>query len=242
MIKWLGKNWLKLIIVISIIVGLVLLDRACQDDKNQEEIQEKDEEISDLQGQNDKLEDEIQEALTNGKAAQDLADKKVAELAQSATIIKELRKKRTEVVRIVMELPPTRLVEDLREALDCAKIELFYFYPTDPKILFSLDCSRKALIMAGEFSLIKEELSQTQFSLSLSMEATQLQRKASWYFLGAAWNLGYQVLNYKIIVKKQDEKFSLLKKQKKRSWLDGAWKGFLAGVAVIVIINLARGR
>lgn len=96
--------------------------------------------------------------------------------------------------------------------------------------------------MISEFSLIKEELKETQFSLSASLEATQFQKMATWYFLGAAWSLGSQVLNYKVIIKKQDENFSLLKKQKKKSWLDGAWKGFLAGVAFVVILSLARGR
>jgi hypothetical protein len=96
--------------------------------------------------------------------------------------------------------------------------------------------------MIREFSLIKEELKETQFSLSTSQEATYFQKRATWYFLGAAWSLGSQVLNYKVIIKKQDENFSLLKKQKKRSWIKGATKGFLIGVAFVIIISLARGR
>lgn len=235
--KWLKENWLKLIIVISIIFGLILLDRACRDDKSQEKIQLKDKEIQDLQDQNEDLEDGIYEAVENAKAAEKVVAEKEAWMAKSALVIEELIRKRIEVVRIVAELPPPRLVEDLREILNCAQIEL-----KDNGILFSIECSRTVLIMISQFSLIKEELKETQFSLSESQEATQFQKMATWYFLGASWRLGTQVLNYKIIVKKQDEKFSLLKKQKKRSWLDGAWKGFLAGVAVIVIISLARGR
>ena len=96
--------------------------------------------------------------------------------------------------------------------------------------------------MAREFSLIKEELKETQFSLSASLEATQFQKMATWYFLGATWRMGEQILNYKVIIKKQDENFSLLKKQKKGAWLNGLWKGFLVGVAFVFIIRLARGR
>ncbi|MCK4760505.1 MAG: hypothetical protein KAT69_10680 [Candidatus Aminicenantes bacterium] len=237
MLKWLGKNWLKLIIVISIIIGLVLLDRACQDDEDQEKIDANNEKISDLKKKNEDLEDEMYEAVKNAKAAEKIVAEKEAELAESALKIKELQKKRTEIVRVVAELPPLRLVEDLREILECAEIEL-----KDDGILFSIECSRIVLTMISEFSLIKEELKETQFSLSASLEATQFQKMATWYFLGAAWSLGSQVLNYKVIIKKQDENFSLLKKQKKKSWLDGAWKGFLAGVAFVMIINLARGR
>ena len=237
MIKWLAKNWLKLIIVISIIIGLVLLDRACQNDKDQEKIDANNEEISDLKKKNEDLEDEMYEAVKNAKAAEKIVAEKEAELAESALKIKELQKKRTEIVRVVAELPPLRLVEDLREILECAEIEL-----RDDGILFSVECSRTVLTMISEFSLIKEELKETQFSLSASLEATQFQKMATWYFLGAAWSLGSQVLNYKVIIKKQDENFSLLKKQKKKSWLDGAWKGFLAGVAFVVILSLARGR
>ena len=142
-----------------------------------------------------------------------------------------------EVAEIVTDLPAPRLVIGLQQILDCAQIEL-----KDDGILFSMECSRTVLTMAREFSLIKEELKETQFSLSASLEATQFQKMATWYFLGASWRLGAQVLNYKIIVKKQDENFSLLKKQKKRSWLNGATKGFLVGVALVVIISLARGR
>lgn len=236
-IKWLGENWLKLIIVISIIFGLVLLDRACRDDESEKKIQEKEDEISDLKKQNDDLEDEIWIAVANGEAAEKIVKEKEAEIAKSALKIKELRRKRTAVVAVVAELPPPRLVEDLREILDCALIEL-----KDDGVFFPMECSRTVLAMIKEFSLMKEELRETRFSLSESQEATQFQKMATWYFLGASWRMGKQLLNYKVMVRKQDEKFSILKKQKKGSWLDGAWKGFLAGVAFVVIISLVRGR
>lgn len=235
MIKWLKKNWFKVLLVIAFIIGLVLLDRACHDSAAQKKIDANNEEISDLKKKNEDLEDEMYEAVENAKAAEKIVAEKEAEIAKSAIIIKELRRKRTEIVKVVAELPPPRLVEDLREILDCAQIEL-----KDDGVFFSMECSRTVLTMINEFSLVKEELTQTQFSLSASLEATHFQKMATWYFLGAAWKLGSQILNYKVIVKKQDENFSLLKKQKKGAWLDGAWKGFIAGLIVAAAIKLLR--
>lgn len=234
-IKWLGKNWLKLIIVISIIAGLILLDRACRDNESQVKIDANDKEIQDLKNENANLEDKMFIAVENAKAAEKIVAEKEVEIAKSALRIEELRKKRKKIARVVAELPAPRLVEDLREVLDCAKIDL-----KDDGVFFPMECSRTVLTMIREFSLVKEELKETQFSLSESLEATQFQKMATWYFLGATWSLGSQVLNYKVIIKKQDENFSLLKKQKKGAWLDGAWKGFVAGLVVAAIIKLLR--
>lgn len=237
MIKWLGENWFKILIVLVFIVGLVVVYQSCGDSADQQKMDANDKEISDLKKKNEDLENEMYQAVEDAKAAEKVVAEKEAEIATSALKIEELQRKRTEVVRAVAELPPPRLVEDLREILDCAQIEL-----KDDGVFFPMECSRTVLAMASQFSLIKEELKETQFSLSASQEATHFQKRATWYFLGAAWKMGEQLLNYKVIVKKQNENFSLLKKQKKRSWLKGATTGFLVGVALIVIFNLARGR
>jgi len=237
MIKWLGENWFKILIALVFIVGVVIAYQSCGDSADQEKIDANDKEIKELNEKNEKLEGEMYEAVEKAKAAQKVVAEKEAEIAKSALKIKELQKRRTEVVRAVAELPPPRLVEDLREILDCAQIEL-----KDDGVFFPMECSRTVLAMAREFSLIKEELKETQFSLSASLEATQFQKMATWYFLGAAWKMGEQILNYKVIIKKKDENFSLLKKQKKRSWLKGATTGFLVGVGLTIIFIFARGR
>lgn len=239
MIKWLKKNWFKVFITLVFIIGLILLDRVCHDSGAQKKIDANNKEISDLKEKNEKLEDEMYEAVENAKAAEKVVSEKEAQIAKSALVIKELREKRIKVVEMMMDLPAPRLVDDLREILACAQIEL-----KDNGVLFSLDCSRKVLTMISQFSLIKEELKETQFSLLTSQEATHFQKMATWYFLGAAWSLGSQVMNYKIIIKKQDENFSLLKKQKKKSFWTGLKIGFIAGVGitvtVIVVIPFVR--
>jgi len=237
MIKWLGENWFKILIILVFIIGVVIVYQSCGDSADQKKMDANDKEIKELEKKNTKLEGEMYEAVEKAKAAEKVVAEKEAEIAKSAFKIKEPQKRRIEIVRAVAELPAPRLVEDLREILDCAQIEL-----KDDGVLFPMECSRTVLAMAREFSLIKEELKETQFSLSASLEATQFQKMATWYFLGAAWKMGGQILNYKVIIKKKDENFSLLKKQKKRSWLNGATKGFLAGVGLTIIFILARGR
>lgn len=240
--KWLAKNWLKLIIVIFIIIGLVLLDRACQNDKNQEEIQEKEEKISGLEDKNKKLEDEVFNAVDTAKKWEAKAKEKEDLFLARQSEIDQLKEDLKKVPEIIMELPPSKLVEEIQEILDCVEIELFYFFPTEPKILFSEDCARIALTELTKFSLVKREVGLIEKSQLDCQDALTFQKLATWNVYRVAWSQGSQILNYRTIVKEKDNQFSLLKKQKKRSWLDGAWKGFLAGVAFVVIVSLARGR
>ena len=150
------------------------------------------------------------------------------------------------MVQEVAELPASKLVAESQEILECAEIEL-----QDDGILFSIECARISLTMIKQFSLIKEELNATSFSLSESTEALQFQKMATWYFLGAAWKLGSQVLNYKVMVKKheeiierKDEKFTLCQSQKKKSFWSGLKIGLVIGggitITFVIVIPMIK--
>lgn len=235
MIKWLAKNWFKILIALVFIIGLILLDRACHDSAAQKKIDANNKEISDLKGKNEKLEIIALESTEKAKEWQKRAKEKEELIIVRDLEIKELKEEQKKVTAVVMELPASELVAGAREILDCAEIEL-----QDNGILFSEFCARKALIDLREFSLVKRQVGLIEQSMIDCQDGWTFQKLATWNIYRTAWAQGMQILNYKTIVKNQDENFSLLKKQKKGAWLNGAWKGFLAGLIVAAVIKLLR--
>lgn len=230
--KWLKKNWLRIALGI---LGIVLLFlgissiRSCDEAGYLEDIKTLDEEISDLKKDNVKLEDEAKVYIAGAEAYEKVVVEKEANIEKSRLRILELQKRREAVVAEVAELPPSQLVERIREILDCAQVEL-----KEEGILFSEECSRKVLIMIAQFSLIKEEINQTGFSLSEYAEALQFQKMVSWKLYGALWKLGGVVLNYKVMVKRLDLKFERSEKQRKKGWLRGFGTGLLIGGGITI--------
>jgi len=225
------KNWLPL--VLGLVVVILLISKSCNEAGYRKDIKKIDEEISELENRNEALEDQMYEAVENAKAAEKIVAEKEAEIEKSRLRILDLQKRRTEVVEVIAELPPSRLVKEARVILDCAEIQL-----REDGILFSIECSRAVLTMISQFSLIQDELTETQFSLSESLETTYFQKRATWYFLGAAWSLGSQVLNYKVIIKKLNMKFDLCEKQRKKGFWNGLKTGLAVGAGLTVTITL----
>lgn len=224
--KWLKKNWLRVVFWVALVgLAIFLLSyvRSCDEAAYLEDIKALDEEISGIKEDNVKLEDEAKVFVAEAETYKKVVAEKEANIEKSRLRILELQKKRETVMAEVADLPPPRLVEEIQEILACAQVEL-----TEEGILFSDECSRKVLAMAKKFSLIKEELDETEFSLSESLEATQFQKMISWKLYGALWKLGDVVLNLKVIVKKQDIKFTKSERQRKKSF----WKGLVIGVAI----------
>lgn len=229
--KWLKKNWFKVLIVIAFIIGLVALDRACQDAGYEKKIKESDEKIEALEADNTKKDEVIEESIKNAKAAEARVAESLVIIEERDVIIKDLKKKEGEVVEVVMALPPSRLVEDFREILECAEIQL-----TEQGILFPIECSRTVLVMIEQFSFKKERLDETTFSLSEALEAIHLQKLATWYIYRIAWAQGSQIMNYQSIIEEKDFQFDLCEKRKKKSFWSGLKIGFVLSVSITVTI------
>ncbi|MCK4817506.1 hypothetical protein KA005_17180, partial [bacterium] len=209
--------------IVLLFVGFSRIRSYFDDQAAKEKITTLNEEISGLKKKNVKLEEEAVDYVKDAEIWKKRVAEKEANIETSRLIILDLRKKREEVVAEVMTLPPSRLVEELQEVLDCAQVEL-----KDNGILFSVECSRTALAMIAQFSLIKEEINQTGFSLCEYGEALHFQEMVSWNLFGALWKLGGIVLNLRVIVKKQDIKFETSEKRRKKNFL----RGVLIGVAI----------
>ena len=233
--KFIKKNWLLL--VLGLLVIVLLCERGCKKSTYKEDIKASDKKIESLEADNRELEDVVKTATENARVLEERVAEKEAAIAESEIVIKRLKKERIEVSIGVMELPPSELVEETREILGCAEIEL-----REDGILYSIECAQKSLIIIKKFSLIKEELDETYFALSESQEATRRQKIATWSVYRIAWAQGSQIIGYRSIVKEKDYQFSLCQKKKKGAWWDGLWKGFVIGVIVTATAKLIFGK
>jgi hypothetical protein len=218
-------------------VIVLLGERACRKSTYKEDIRKSDEKIAVLESDNLMLEDVVNKAVDDARVYEERVAEKEAAIAENEVVIKRLKREKAEVTAVVMELPPSELVLRTQDILDCAEIEL-----REDGILFSVECTQAVLIMAEEFSLVKEELKETRFALSESQEATQLQKICTWHVYKVAWGQGSQIMNYQDIIKEKDIQFDLCQKKKKGAWLDGLWKGFVIGVVLTATMKLIFGK
>jgi hypothetical protein len=226
-VNWLKKHWIPL--AFAALVLVLLGDKACDDAAYRRGIKALDskiaEDVKKIRGLNDTI-----------QAANKAADAAAAVVVVLEKTIEESRLRDLALAeaepRIVAEieaLPPTELVFRLREDLECEKIEL-----TEAGVLFPVECARAALVKLTRFDIVEARLEETQFSLSQSLDATHLQKIATWNVYRIAWAQGTQILHYQNIVKLQDQKFEDCEKQRKKGFWSGLVKGVLIGAGITV--------
>lgn len=233
--EWLKKNWLWLSFWIGLailIIGLMGYVRSCDDAVYKEKIEGLDKDISDLKKANVKLEGEVVDYINDALAGKERVEKLEAEIAGSKSRIEDLEKEEIIVEEIVMELPPSRLVEELQVVLECREILL-----NEDGILFPVECARQGLLKLRKFSLVEGKYDEAILALSKSEKALVLQKRVSWNLFGALWKMGDQIINYKAMAKSLDIKFNEAEKQNKKRFLSGLWKGFVIGVIAGVVIT-----
>jgi len=225
-------KWKWILLAAGILIALFFLEKYCRDAGYEKKIEKLDEEISDLKEDNVKLEGEVVEYIKGAIADEALVAKLKAEVEERKSRIEDLEKEEAEVEEVVMALPPSELVEETREILGCAEILL-----NQEGILFSIECAREGLLKLKRFSLVEGKYNEAIFALAKSEKALKLQERVSWKLYGALWKMGDQVLNYKVMAKKQAIKFNLAEKQSKKRFFSGLWKGFVIGVIAGVVIT-----
>ncbi|MCK4783343.1 MAG: hypothetical protein KAV87_06295 [Desulfobacteraceae bacterium] len=233
--KFIKKNWIP--IALGILIIVLLGERACRKSTYKEDIRKSDEKIAVLESDNLMLDAVVNKAVDDARVYESRVAEIEEALIEREFTIKRLRRERAEVTAVVMELPPSELVLMTQNILDCAEIEL-----RDDGVLFSVGCTQAVLIMAEEFSLVKEELDETRFALSESQEAMQLQKMCTWSVYKIAWGQGSQIMNYQDIIKEKDYQFDLCQKKKKGSFLEGLWRGFVTGVALTAMVKFIFGK
>jgi hypothetical protein len=219
--KWLKKHWLHLALVVLIIT--LWSTKSCSEAAYKSDIKLLDDEIAEKVADNVKKDVIIEEAMRRAITAESVVAEKEANIEASGRRIRELEKKETKIVVVVAALPPSAMVEQVREIIECAAVEL-----TDAGVLFSEECARVVLVEMKKFNSMKKRLAETEFSLSESLEATQFQKMATWNVYKIAWAQRIKILNFQDIVKAKDLKFDLCEKQRKK----GYWNGLKLGLAI----------
>lgn len=235
--KWIKKNWIP--IAFAILIIILLVDKSCDDSAFKKNIAVLDKDVTELEGKNVILEEEVVEYVLGAIADQEIVAKLKTAIDESKLRIEELEKEESEIIEKIMELSPSKLVEDTREILGCGNILL-----NKEGILFSIECAREGLLKLKRFSLVEGKFDEVILALSISEKALQGQEKISWQLFGALWKMGDQILNYKVIVKKKDKKYDLSEKHRKKSFWHGLKIGLVIGagitITIVIIIPLIR--
>ncbi len=229
--KWLKKHWLHLALVLLIIAFWGT--NTCNEAAYKSDIKLLDEQIKEKVADNAKKDIVIEEAKQQAIIAEAVVADKEANIEESRLRIRELERKETVIVDVVAALPPSAMVGQLREIIDCAAVEL-----TATGVLFSEDCARVVLVEMKKFNSMKKRLAETQFSLSESLEATQFQKMATWNVYRIAWAQGTKIQNYQDIVKALDLKFERCEKQRKKGYWNGLKLGLALGAGLTITFTL----
>jgi len=210
--KWIRDNWLLLILLF--VVGIFIVDRLSKDSDFNEKIRKSDERIQELDKDNAEKDKVI---LETAKMAV-LAEAKVAEKEK---IIEELMQEEEKVEEEVQALPSIEVVLLTAEILGCP--DGVWIQGED--VVFTLECAKKNLTMLRRLPFVEQQRDE-------ALGALQFQKVATFNVWRLSWAQSWQISNWKGKYKEKDEQFSLAKKDRKKRWLDGLWKGFVAGVIV----------
>lgn len=239
--KWLKKNWLKILVVLWIIGGAITiifcLDVLIANKQYKENQKNLKSDILQLERKNKVGEIVIKDLLTarakdkvdSDKAIVDLKSNQKRELARIGTERDEWRAK-------VKEMPPSVVVTEIRTVLKTDEV-----WERPNGILFSLVAARDCLAMLGDFSLV-EERDQWRDDY---FEAMGVIGKKDEIIAGDEIlfkSLRAVNFNLKKIGKKKDEKFSLSEKRNVQMYWKGIKHGAPFGGGIVLLIWLVFGK
>lgn len=219
--KWLKDNLLKLLILIFIVVVVIFVaDRFFKDSGLRKDLRESDERIQELDKDNREKDKTILESAKMARKAE-------AKVAEKEKIIEELMQKEEKVEEEVQAMPSIEVVLLTAEILgspDGVRLQ-------DNEVVFTLECAKKNLTILKRFPLVEQQRDE-------ALGALQFQKMATFNVWRITLAQSWQISNWKEKYKEKDGQFSLAMKDRKKRWLDGLWKGFVAGVIVTVTLKL----
>ena len=231
--KWLAKNWLKIIIVIGI--GLIVIhyfDVRILNKLYKKKIEildvgikKKERKIEAIEGINSDLMDERKKA----KAASDKKIRKMKDNQKKA--LARISAESDKWKARVKEMPASTVVIKIRTILKTDEV-----WERPDGILFSLVAARDCLAVLGDFSLVKER---DQWKDDYHKAMDRIKEKddiiATDEFI--FYNFDAICFTKDGIIEREREKFSLSENQNKASW----WRGVKQGGLVLGIIGFIGG-
>lgn len=238
--KWLKKNWLKILIAIVVIwavtsgiSGVVDIVNLIKDNKQyKENIGIKDEEISKLKNSNRISENIIKDLMSSRENEKDAVREEIKKMEKNQK--KELArigKERDEWKKKVKDLPASVVVIKIRKILNTDEI-----WERPDGILFSLEASKDCLAILGDFSLV-EKRDRWKADYFTAMEKVSDLNK----LLTVDEEIFYYFNDISLTKDEIDglriDKFNLSNSQKRKNY----WKGLKLGVPVGAILGLLIG-
>jgi|GEM_PF-3765432 len=220
--KFLRDNWL--LIILLFFIGIFVFDRLSKDSDFRKDIRESDKRIQELDKDNAKKDKVILETAK-------MAVKAEAKVAEKEEIIEELMQEEEKVEEEVQVLPSIEVVLLTAEILGCPD----GVWIQNEEVVFTLECAKKNLMMLKRLPFVEDQRDE-------ALGALQFQKMATFNVWRLSWAQSWQISNWKEKYKEKDEQFSLATKERKKSWFDGLWKGFVAGVIITVTLKVLLKR
>lgn len=220
--KWIKENWLLLIFLL--VVGIFAVDRLSKDSSLGKYLRKSDERIQELDKDNREKDKTILESAKMAVRAE-------AKVAEKEKIIEELMKKEEKVEEEVQALPSIEVVLMTAEILGCPD----GVWIQGEEVVFTLECAKKSLTMLKRLPIVEQERDE-------ALGALQFQKMATFNVWRLSWAQSWQISNWKGKYEEKDKQFNRVKKERRKSWFDGLWKGFVAGVIITVTLKLLLKR
>lgn len=244
--KFLRKNWLKIIIVIAAAWPLIsYLDGRLSEKQHKAKIKTLDIDVQRLRAENNvigSINDDLRTARAEEKAA---ADEKIAEMKENqkkelARIDREREEERTRVEN----LPPSEVIVEtkiilLQRARENVAIEL---WERPEGILFSLDTAKTNLAVLVDFSFVEKKRDQWKDDYDEAMSI--IDDKDHTLALDEEIFIGLDDINFNLegIIEKKDEKFSLSEKRNRAMYWKGIKQGAPIGGGIVLLLWLVFGK
>lgn len=236
--KWFKENLLKILILTFIVLVIVFVaDHFFKDSTLKKDLRESDDRIRVLDKDNAEKEKVKLESMATAKKLEALVEEKEKTIAARDVRIQELQEKEAAVPEEVEALEPPSVVLRTIEHLGLDEVRL-----EGEEIVFSLAAGKRNLIFLDQGTYIRLQNFELSANLADSQAALHLQKMATWHLYRVAWAQFWQILNWKGKYKEKDGQFNDAMTDRKKRWLDGLWKGFVAGVIVTVILKILLKR
>lgn len=236
--KWLKENLLKiLILTFIVVVAIFVADRFFKDSGFRKDIRESDKRIQKLDKENAKERRTAKESIEAAKKLEGIVEKKERIIKARNQRIYALMKKEEKVPAEVEALEAPDVVRRTIEYLGLDEVKL-----EGDRVVFTLAAAKRNLILQDQGQLIRMQRDELIVNLAESQGALQIQKVASFNLWRATLAQQWQISNWREKYEEKDGQFNRAKKEKKKSWFDGLWKGFVAGVIVTFTLKLLLKR
>lgn len=229
--KWIKENWLLLILLF--VVGIFVFDRLGKDSEFRKGLRESDARIQELDKDNAEKEKTAKEAIEAATELEGIVEEKERIIEARNQRIFALMKKEDEVPAEVEALEGPDVVRRTIEHLGLNEVKL-----EGDRVVFTLAAAKRNLVLQDQGQLIRMQRDELIVNMAESQKALQTQKVVTFNLWRATLAQQWQISNWQEKYEEKDGQFKGAMKDRKKRWLDGLWKGFVAGVIISFTLRM----